>query len=134
MRAAWATALLALPAIAGEPAYSPRVNFQLQCMGCHHGDGAGDEGRVPSLRRTLVLLSGFNEGRDYVVRVPGVSQSPLDDAQTAALLNWMVRNLSDLPVPDGFRDYTADEVTRVRHKPLAAVREVRSQLLARVAE
>ena len=111
-------------------AYEPRVNFQLQCMGCHHADGAGEEGRVPSVRRTLVPFSGTAQGRDFVMRVPGVAQAPLSDAEVAALLNWMARNLSDVPVPADFVDYTAAEVGGARHRPLAAVREARSRLLS----
>ena len=43
--------------------YQPAVNFQLNCMGCHLADGSGESGRVPSLRRSLVLFSGTPEGR-----------------------------------------------------------------------
>jgi hypothetical protein len=127
-------AALALGAVPGARAYQPRVNFQLQCMGCHHADGAGEEGRVPSVRRTLVPFSALAEGRDFVMRVPGVAQAPLSDADVAALLNWMIRNLSDVPVPEGFVDYTADEVGRARHRPLPAVRAARALLLGRISE
>jgi mono/diheme cytochrome c family protein len=126
--------VLAFGPMSAALAYQPRVNFQLQCMGCHHADGAGEEGRVPSVRRTLVPFSGLAEGRDFVMRVPGVAQAPLSDADIAALLNWMVRNLSDVPVPATFVDYTADEVGRARHRPLAAVRDTRATLLGRISE
>jgi hypothetical protein len=59
-----------------------------------------------------------------------VAQSPLSDTDTAALLNWMARNLSDLAVPSGFADYTAAEVGSLRHRPLAKVSEIRARLLA----
>ena len=127
-------AALCLGTVPAAPAYQPRVNFQLQCMGCHHADGVGEEGRVPSVRRTLVPFSAYPEGRDFVMRVPGVAQAPLSDAEIAALLNWMARNLSDVPVPADFVDYTADEVGRVRHRPLVGVREARGLLLHRIAE
>ncbi len=110
-------------------AYVPRVNFQLQCMGCHLADGAGQPGRVPSVRRSLVLFSASRAGRDFVIRVPGVAQSPLSDADTAALLNWMARNLSDLPWPAGAPDYSAAEVGRLRRHPLAEVRRTRARLM-----
>jgi len=126
----FAAMVLALGTVSPARAYEPRVNFQLQCMGCHHADGAGEEGRVPSVRRTLVPFSGTAEGRDFVMRVPGVAQAPLTDAEVAALLNWMARYLSDVPVPADFADYTATEVGLARHRPLAAVREVRNRLLS----
>jgi cytochrome c553 len=133
--AAWvATGILTVGPATLARGYEPRVNFQLQCMGCHHADGAGEEGRVPSIRQTLVPFSGFAEGRDFVMRVPGVAQAPLSDAEIAALLNWMARNLSDVPVLTSFVDYTAAEVGFVRHRPLVAVRESRSRLLSRIAK
>ncbi len=106
-----------------------RVNFQLNCMGCHLADGTGEPGRVPSLRHSLVQFSGMPAGREFVLRVPGVAQSPLSDEETAALLNWMARALSDLPPAADFVDYTAEEVARFRHEPLADVAAARARVL-----
>jgi len=113
----------------GALAYQPSVNFQLHCMGCHLADGSGQPGRVPSIRRSLAFLSATRAGRDYVVRVPGVAQSPLSDSDTAALLNWMIRNLSDSNLPRNVADYSAAEVERLRHAPLAKVKDLRARLL-----
>jgi mono/diheme cytochrome c family protein len=121
---------LAMP-IAGH-AYEPQVNYQLHCMGCHLADGSGETDRVPSVRKTLVPFSMLSDGRNYVLRVPGVAQSPLADADVAGVLNWMARNLSDMPVPAGFRDYDAREVRAVRGRPLAQVKGVRQELLERI--
>src|ERR1700723_1675111 len=131
MRAAAGFAAIALTgALTGSAwGYEPLVNYQLRCMGCHLADGSGQPGRVPSIRRSLVLFSTSTAGRDYVVRVPGVAQSPLSDAETAALLNWMARNLSDLKVPASFADYSEAEVQSLRHRPLASVSDVRARLL-----
>jgi hypothetical protein len=109
--------------------YQPLVNYQLRCMGCHLADGSGQPGRVPSIRRSLVLFSSSAEGRDYVIRVPGVAQSPLSDEDTATLLNWMARNLSDLKPAPGVADYSAAEVHSRRHHPLVQVRALRAHLL-----
>ena len=97
-------------------------------------DGSGQAGRVPSIRHSLVLFSATREGRDYIVRVPGVAQSPLSDADTAALLNWMARNLSDLKLPPGFVDYSEAEVQSLRHRPLAKVSDMRARLMKSAAE
>lgn len=129
-----AAVVLTLGEAASALSYEPRVNYQLQCMGCHHADGAGEDGRVPSVRRTLVPFSATAAGRDFVMRVPGVAQAPLSDADIAALLNWMARNLSDVPLPVGFTDYTPAEVGLARHRPLPAVREVRRRLLDGISE
>jgi hypothetical protein len=109
--------------------YQPLVNYQLRCMGCHLADGSGQPGRVPSIRRSLVLFSATPEGRDYVIRVPGVAQSPLSNEDTAALLNWMARNLSDLPPAPGFTDYSDAEIQRLRDRPLIRVRAIRARLV-----
>ena len=114
-------------------AYQPIVNYQLRCMGCHLADGSGQPGRVPSIRRTLVLFSATPLGRDYVARVPGVAQSPLSDEDTAALLNWMARNLSDLKVPPGFADYSEAEIHSLRDRPLVRVSAIRARLLKAAA-
>lgn len=126
-----ALALIVLGAGKGAAAYEPLVNFQLHCMGCHLADGSGQPGRVPSVRRSLVLLSGSAAGREFILRVPGVAQSPLSSEETAALLNWMVRHLSDLEPPARFEDYSAAEVENARHRPLAKVKDLRARLMRR---
>jgi len=120
---------LSWTAVSPASGYEPVVNYQLHCMGCHLADGSGQRGRVPSVRRTLVLFSQSPEGRDYVARVPGVAQSPLSNEDTAALLNWMARNLSDLKLPPGVADYSAAEIQGLRAHPLVAVKPVRARLL-----
>jgi len=128
--------MVAVALLAAGPvgAYQPKVNYQLQCMGCHRADGTGETGRVPSLRRTLVRFSRVPEGRDFVMRVPGVAQAALGDAELAALLNWMARNLSDVPTGESYVDYTAQEVATARHRPLAAIRALRASLLERLPD
>jgi mono/diheme cytochrome c family protein len=122
-------AVLATCASIPAKAYEPAVNFQLHCMGCHLADGSGEPGRVPSLRRSLVLLSSRPAGRDYIIRVPGVAQSPLSNEEIAALLNWMARNLSDLKLRPDFVEYSAAEISRSRPHPLTRVAEARAHLM-----
>ena len=57
-------------------------------------------------------------GREYVVRVPGVSQSSLDDAKLAVLLNWVIESFNADTLPLDFRPYSAAEVTAARKKVL----------------
>jgi mono/diheme cytochrome c family protein len=121
--------VLACAAVTPASAYEPAVNYQLHCMGCHLADGSGQPGRVPSIRRTLVLFSQSPQGREYVARVPGVAQSPLSSEDTATLLNWMARNLSDLKLPAGFTDYSAAEIQALRAHPLVTVKPLRARLL-----
>lgn len=130
--AALSLATLAITAAPGRAA-SPRIDYMLNCMGCHVPDGSGAPGKVPSLRESLVPLAGTPAGRRYLIEVPGASQSPLSDAALARLLNWMVHHLSALPVPRDFVDFTAEEVARSRGTRLVNVREVRKRLLGSAA-
>ncbi|MBS0421692.1 MAG: cytochrome C [Proteobacteria bacterium] len=109
-------------------AYEPHVNYMLHCMGCHTPDGRGEPGRVPSVRDTLVPLASKPEGRRFLIQVPGSAQSKLSDADLAAVLNWMVDNLSAVPRP--VQKFTAAEVGALRHKPLVAVKQERRRLIA----
>ena len=110
-------------------AFEPSVNYMLQCMGCHTPDGSGAAGRVPSIRSTLLPFSAVAAGRQFLVQVPGASQSTLSDAELADLLNWMIENLSDEPRTVVFKRFTGAEVASYRGKPLVEVGATRERLL-----
>jgi len=109
-------------------AYEPQTNYMLQCMGCHTPDGSGEPGRVPSIKETLVPFVQNPNGRRFLIQVPGASQSTLSDAELAALLNWMVQNLS-VAKPEHFTRFTEAEVAGLRHRPLVDVQGARRLLL-----
>lgn len=106
------------------------MNYMLQCMGCHTPDGGGEPGRVPSVRETLNPLASTPAGRKFLIQVPGSAQSKLTDAELAAVLNWMVDNLTAAPAEHPPQRFTAEEVARYRHTPLVAVQAERQRLLA----
>jgi cytochrome c551/c552 len=113
-------------------AYEPRINYMLQCMGCHTPDGSGEPGRVPSVKETLVPFAGSSDGRRFLVQVPGAAQSTLSDAELAELLNWMLANLS-LTRPAVFSPFTAKEVASYRRTPLVAVQATRAALIRQLS-
>jgi mono/diheme cytochrome c family protein len=116
---------LGLALVAGAAlAEAPRIDYMLQCQGCHGADGRGAPGTVPSLEGVGRFLAAPG-GREYLVRVPGSSQSALDDAELAEVLNWMIREFD----PRDFTPYTGEEVSRVRRPPLDDVDAVRRGLL-----
>lgn len=141
MRPAVAAALLALaaaPAAARDPEVSrpdlPTVtgaaaDFSHRCRGCHGFAGEGTPGHVPRLAGFVGLFTRLPEGRDYLMRVPGVATSRLDDARLAAVLNWMLANLSAAETAPGFRPFTAAEVGAARQAPLIDHRERRAALI-----
>jgi hypothetical protein len=125
-----AAAALASADARAEAISGPRLDYVLQCMGCHLEDGRGAPDRVPSLRGVGRFLR-VPGGRDYLVRVPGVAHAPLDDAALAALLNWMIERF-DAPAASapGFVPFGAAEVGRLRAVPLADAAAERRGLLA----
>lgn len=108
-------ATLALPALADEA----RSNYLYACRGCHLADGSGVPPEVPSLRETLGPLVSTRAGRDYLVRVPAVQQSRLDDREVAGVLNWVLTELNPATLPANFRPYTEQEVRAARRRILA---------------
>ena len=66
------------------------------------------------------------------MRVPGSSQSSLDDARLAAVLNWILTRFDPGSLGDDFVPFTEEEVARVRRPPLTDVETLRRELLSRV--
>ena len=124
--------MLALVGWPRAQALEPSVNYMLNCMGCHTPDGRGEPGRVPSVRNTLTALASTREGRRFLIQVPGSAQSRLSDAELAAVLNWMVENLSATLPRHPIERFTAAEVGRYRHTPLVAVQAERKRLIAAI--
>jgi hypothetical protein len=104
----------------------------LQCQGCHLPDGGGTPGAVPALRGSLGAFLGVPGGREFLVRVPGSSQSPLSNARLAAVLNWMLREFDPEAVGVDFVPFTGEEVARLRRPPLTDVEGTRRGLVARI--
>jgi hypothetical protein len=119
-------------ALAAPPAHAvggPELDYTLECEGCHRADGSGTPGSVPALHDSVARLLAVPGGREYLPRVPGVAQAPLDDAALAAVLNWLLDRFDHARVPAGFTPYTADEVGRLRKQPLLNVEAERTRLL-----
>ena len=115
--------------LAGSPGWaSAPIDYMLQCQGCHLADGRGAPGKVPSLLGMARFLT-VPGGRAFLVRVPGASQSPLSDAQLAAVLNWMLAHFGPAESAAKQPPYTAEEVTKLRRPPLVDVAAERARLL-----
>lgn len=95
-------------------AYDPGVNYALHCQGCHLVDGKATPGLVPPLDGALGRFMRVREGRDYLLRLPSVVAVQLDDADTAALLTWVVRRFAGDELPPDFVPFTAGEVATSR--------------------
>jgi hypothetical protein len=107
----------------------PRTDYILHCRGCHGPNGEGAPGGVPDFRGQVGKFLSVAGGREYLIRVPGTSQSELSDARVARLLNWLVREFSAAEVPADFEPFTDAEVSRHRRPPLTDVARLRGELL-----
>ncbi len=100
-------------------AASPRINYLLYCSGCHRVNGEGKPPNVPTLRGELGRMVSVKEMRSYLVRIPGASQAPINDAELAEVVNWLLQEYNADTLPVGFERYTREEVTEARKNVLA---------------
>jgi mono/diheme cytochrome c family protein len=105
----------------------------LHCQGCHRSDGGGAPGSVPPLAGSVARFLSEPGGREFLVRVPGSAQSPLDDAELAAVLNWMMLRFGPEDAARAAAPFDAAEIARVRRPPLTDVEGTRRALLERIA-
>lgn len=106
----------------------PALDYVLHCQGCHQAGGQGLAGAVPELRNSVARLASLPGGREYLSRVPGVTQSQLDDAAVAALLNWLLATFDAAHLPADFEPFTAAEITPLRARPLVEASKARAAL------
>lgn len=108
---------------------SARSHYVLACAGCHGVKGEGrPEAYVPDLRQMGDWLR-VPEGREYLVGVPGMMATGLNDAQVAEVANWLLATVSRTPPPAGHQPYSAAEVARLRAQPMLDVAAQRQRLL-----
>jgi hypothetical protein len=124
--------LLVLAAAPPACAESPQNLYTLNCWGCHRANGEGVAGTAPPLINAADFLR-VTGGREYLIRVPGVSQSMLDDVDTAVVMNWVLETFSKGRLPADFQPFTAGEIHHARAEPhLFDITEIRSQLLSKM--
>jgi hypothetical protein len=121
---ALALAASAAPARAG----SPSELYTLNCWGCHRPHAEGIPGSVPRLSHSMAYFLYVPGGRAFLVRVPGVANSSLNDKQTAEVLNWLLVTFNRAEMPKNFKPYTGAEVGRLRAHPLLDIKQTRMKL------
>ena len=117
--------------VSGAHAETPlQTIYTLNCSGCHGTEGLGvPEVGIPNLNDAGRFV-GTKLGREYLIQVPGLSQSRLDDATAARLLNWILHKFSANRLPADFTPYTAEEVTRFRSDKASDAKTKRDAILA----
>lgn len=104
-------------------------DYMLHCQGCHLDDGTGAPGKVPNLKGFLGNFLHVPGGREFMIQVPGVSHSVLDNDRLAAVMNWVLANFSPEQIPADHKPFTAEEVGRLRVDSLLDVSGRRADLL-----
>jgi hypothetical protein len=111
-----------------------QVNYMLHCQGCHLPDTEGFPGKVPPMKNFVGYFLHSEEGREFLIRVPGVAQSALDDDEISELMNWLIQTHSAEQLPGDFRPFTSDEVARLRRNPVRDPDNIRGDILGRIAQ
>lgn len=114
---------------AGIASADPRTDYLLYCRGCHLINGSGVPPEVPTLVNDIGKLVAIPGGREYIVRVPGVSQTAMNDSELAAVLNWVLAEFNAETTPTNFAPYTSDEIGEARKKVLVDPLKYRASLL-----
>lgn len=116
-------AMLAGPAAASDKA---RADYILHCSGCHGMAGNGTvEGGIPAFPNSVGHIAGYENGRNYMLQVPGVITTDMDAAEIAGVLNYILEEWSD-DIPAA--PFTAQEVTMRRALPARDVVDYRREI------
>lgn len=110
-----------------------RLQYMQHCMGCHLPDGSGapDKG-IPSMHNMLGRFLQVPGGRAFIVQVPGVMNSALNDADIAQLMNWLLPQVSAATLPTNTAPYTAEEIRQLRQTRPTDVPATRAALVAQL--
>jgi len=110
-----------------------QLNYMLHCQGCHLPETEGVEGRVPPMKNFVGYFLHSEEGRDFLIRVPGVAGSALDDGEVVELMNWLLQTYSADQLPAQYLPYTLAEVDALRRDPEKDPEATRAIILANIA-
>ena len=112
---------------------SATTNFILRCSGCHGMDGSGSNaGGIPDFRNYIGSFAVDDDGRTYVLRVPGVLNANLSDSEIAAVINYVMTTWGGTSLRAGFVAFTPEEVAARRSRPVADVVQLRRQIVERL--
>lgn len=116
--------LLSPPAIAAGNG-AARSDYILHCSGCHTMNGQGTvSGGIPAFPDSIEHIAGLDDGRTYMVHVPGVISNNLTDAEIADVLNYILDQWGD-----GENHFSPAEVTRRRAERIGDVVVYRRSLV-----
>jgi len=102
-------------AAASSQAAEPNYNYALRCTGCHTAEGVSPPlGRIPPLKGVVGHLVRNDQARLYFANVPGIVNSGLNNDDTAALLNWVVKVFGEESTPESWKRFDGAEIRALR--------------------
>ena len=133
-RLALGATLLAAAAVSAADDHRAKINYMLYCQGCHlpAAEGVGD--KVPRMSGFVGYFTHSEEGRRFLIQVPGSATAPVNDEQLAELMNWILKTYSRDELADGFEPYTVAEVAELRRSPDTDPAARRRQILDTLSE
>jgi len=126
--------LACLPLCASADDAQAKVDYLIHCQGCHLPGAVGMAGKVPRMKNFLGYYLHSEEGRQFIVQVPGAATANLDDARLADLMNWLLLSYSKIELPEDFEPYTAAEVGKLRPELEPTPDETRKRILLDIAK
>ena len=125
-------ALVLMPAADADD-HRASINYTLHCQGCHLQDASGISGKVPRMNNFVGFLLHSDEGREFVIRVPGVATASLPDDQLAELMNWLLLTYSAEQLPQSFVPFSVAEVSALRSRLEENPEKSRLRILGNIA-
>jgi hypothetical protein len=136
--AASASLVLVVFCVAAAPGeVGARDKYVLFCAGCHgmEGEGGGGGGgmkRISPFPPAIGVFLNDSQGRMYLANVGGVTSAGMTEAETAAVLNYILLSFGQASTPPTFVPYTPAEIRGLRESrvrdPLALRREIAARL------
>ncbi|WP_336268517.1 c-type cytochrome [Vreelandella arctica] len=111
---------------------SPHVNYSLHCAGCHGQNGTGVEhAGIPPFPGFINRFFEDEEGRLYLMHVPGVVGAGMPNNDIASVMNYLVDRWGQADQKVNY--FTEEEVDNLRSQEVADVVELRRSITQRLA-
>ncbi|NRA87608.1 MAG: hypothetical protein HRU28_09470 [Rhizobiales bacterium] len=108
-------------------------NWTLNCRGCHKLGAVGLGKEMPNMNGQVAKFLAVEGGVEYLSRVPGIANSPLNNEELADLMNWMLLKYDAAHIPKDFTGFTAEKIESLRKNPLnMQAKVVRAKLIAEI--
>jgi hypothetical protein len=109
-----------------------KINYTINCQGCHLRDGSGMPDAIPRMTGYIGNFLKVPGGREFLVRVPGSANAPLNNNELAETLNWMLTTFDSVGTKNNFVPFTPEEVKQLRKNPLIDVVAARTELVTKI--